>query len=202
MKCKKVTKLLFLVAVIAFAGTSVFAKGKISVSPYLKTSYAVISASPGVEELYSVSISNVSGEVIYSGSKVKNGSTFTRLFDFSELEDGEYNVRLKSKNNVTIEERFIVKNGTLVSGNILKEVADADVKIWKNNEFVYVSHLNRNLNKMVISLEDERGSQIYNKNFPAELSYSGKFNVSSLPKGNYSLSFASGNKVFNYEFEK
>lgn len=202
MKSKKVTKLLFLVAVIAFAGTSVFAKGKISVSPYLKTSYAVISALPSVEELYSVSISNVSGEVVYSSSKVENGAIFTRLFDFSKMEDGEYKVRLKSKNNATIEERFIVKNGTLVSENSIKEVADADVKIWKNNEFVFVSHLNRYLNDMVISLEDERGSVIYNKNLPAELSYSGKFNVSSLPKGNYSLSFVSGNKVFNYDFKK
>lgn len=206
MKTKNVVKGMLLLAAVVLSSASVFAKGKISVSPYPKSSYAVISVEPSVEALYSIAIFNASGDVVYSSNKVENGAVFSKVFDFSKLEDGEYRVRLRSNGNPVVEERFTVKNGALVSGDFKAkaeaEVTAEDVKIWKKSDVVYVSHLNRNLNGMVVRLVDSRGSVIYDKSIPAELTYSGKFNVSSLPKGNYSLSFVSGNKVFNYEFKK
>lgn len=202
MKTKNVVKVMLLLAAVVLSSASVFAKGKISVSPYPKSSYAVISVEPSVEALYSIAIFNASGDVVYSSSKVENGAVFSKVFDFSKLEDGEYKIRLRSKGNPVVEERFTVKSGALVSGDLKADVSAEDVKIWKKSDVVYVSHLNRNLNGMVVRLVDSRGSVIYDKSIPAELTYSGKFNVSSLPKGNYSLSFVSGNKAFNYEFKK
>lgn len=193
---------MLLLAAVVLSSASVFAKGKISVSPYPKSSYAVISVEPSVEALYSIAIFNASGDVVYSSNKVENGAVFSKVFDFSKLEDGEYKIRLRSKGNPVVEERFTVKSGALVSGDLKADITAEDVKIWKKSDFVYVSHLNRNLNGMVVRLVDSRGSVIYDKSIPAELTYSGKFNVSSLPKGSYSLSFVSGNKVFNYEFKK
>lgn len=202
MKTKSVLKGVLLIAAIVIGSASVSAKGKISVAPYLKTSYAVISVEPTVEDLYSVAIFNSFGEIVYSSNKLENGATFSKLFDFSKLEDGEYKVRLRGKGITSVEERFIVKDGALASVDASKDVLATDVKIWKRSDYVFVSHLNRNLNAMVVRLEDARGSVIYDKTLPAELTYSGKFNVSSLPKGNYALSFVSGNKVFSYEFKK
>lgn len=202
MKTKNVVKGMLLLAAVVLSSASVFAKGKISVSPYPKSSYAVISVEPSVEALYSIAIFNASGDVVYSSNRVENGTVFSKVFDFSKLEDGEYKIRLRSKGNPVVEERFTVKSGALVSGDLKADVTAEDVKIWKKSDVVYVSHLNRNLNGMVVRLVDSRGSVIYDKSIPAELTYSGKFNVSSLPKGNYSLSFVSGNKVFNYEFKK
>ncbi len=202
MKTKNVVKGMLLLAAVVLSSASVFAKGKISVSPYPKSSYAVISVEPSVEALYSIAIFNASGDVVYSSSKVENGAVFSKVFDFSKLEDGEYKIRLRSKGNPVVEERFTVKGGALVPSDLKADVTAEDVKIWKKSDVVYVSHLNRNLNGMVVRLVDSRGSVIYDKSIPAELTYSGKFNVSSLPKGNYSLSFVSGNKVFNYEFKK
>lgn len=204
MKRKSVNKGVLLLAALVLGSASAFAagKGKIAVAPYLKTSYAVISAEPAVDALYSIAIFDPWGQVVYSSNKVENGMIFSKLFDFSKLEDGEYTVRLKSKGNNTIEEHFVVKNGALLNEKASVEVSAADVKIWKDSEFVFISHLNRNLNDLIVRMVDERGTVVYDKSLPAELTYSGKFNVSTLPKGKYLLSFHSGNKSFNYEFAK
>lgn len=204
MKSKIVNKGVLLLAALVLGSVSVFAagKGKIAVAPYLKTTYAVISAEPAVDALYSISIFDPWGQVVYSSNKVDNGVIFSKLFDFSKLEDGQYTVRLKSKGNSVIEEHFVIKSGVLLNEEDSSDVSATDVKIWKDSEFVFISHLNRNLNDMVVRLVDERGSVIYDKSLPAELAYSGKFNVSTLPKGNYSLNFHSGNTSFNYEFAK
>ncbi len=202
MKTKSLFKGLFLVAALVLGGATSYAKGKIMVTPYLKTSYTIISAEPALEGLYSLSIISANGQLVYSSNKVENGAYFSRVFDFSKLEDGEYKVRLRSKSNNVTEEKFLIKDGILVTKETTQEVSPADVRIWKASDILYVSHLNRNLNKMIVRLEDNNGSVVYDNSIPAMLTYSGKFNVSSLPKGNYSLSFVTGNKVFTYDFTK
>lgn len=202
MKTKNVFKGMLLTAAFVFAGSSVFADGKISVSPYLKTSYAVVSVSPAVDDFSSLAIYNSQGELVYSSDKVESGVGYTKLFDFSKMEDGKYKITARNNKANSVEEYFTVKSGNVVSESRTNSVSEEDVRIWKNSDYVYVSHLNRNFNSINVTLEDERGSLIYEKSFPAELAYSEKFDVSSLPKGNYSLSFVSGDNVFNYEFNK
>ncbi len=202
MKTKSLFKGLLLVAVLVLGGATSYAKGKIMVTPYLKTSYTIISAEPALEGLYSLSIISANGQLVYSSNKVENGAYFSRVFDFSKLEDGEYKVRLRSKSNNVTEEKFLIKDGILVTKETTQEVSPADVRIWKASDILYISHLNKNLNKMIVRLEDNNGSVVYDNSIPAMLTYSGKFNVSSLPKGNYSLSFVTGNKVFTYDFTK
>lgn len=176
MKMMNVIKGMLLLTAIVVGSTSVFAKGKIIVSPYLKTNYAIIAVEAVDSELYSVVITNSNGDVVYSSrNRNVNGNNFIKLFDFTALEDGNYKISFKSKGVPTIEERFLVKNGVLVPKESTKDVASADFKIMKKHA---VSRSSRT----------------------SGLAYTGNSIVSSISEGSFLLSFVSGNKVVGYEF--
>lgn len=202
MKIKNSLKVLLLVATVFTGAVSASAEGRVTILPYAKTSYALIAAEALPTEAYSVAIVNSIGEVVYSSNRNVAGSVFTRVFDFSNLEDGKYKVRLRSKKGLLHEEAFSVKKGSLTKGSSMAAASESVVKIWSNDDFLYVSHLNHELNGLFIRLEDARGSVLYNSSLPSDLTYTGKFNVSALPKGDYKVSFVSGNKVFNYDLRK
>jgi hypothetical protein len=174
MKIKNVIKGMLLMTAIVIGSSSVFAKGRIIVSPYLKTSYAIIAVESAEKSMFYVTITNSNGDVVYSRNRIKNGEIFTKLFDFSSLEDGEYKISLRRKGVSTIEEVFIVKDGLLVPKELTKDVASADFKIMKKHT-------------------------AYGKSKTSGLAFTGNTNV-SIAEGSFLLSFASGNKVVGYEF--
>lgn len=204
MKLKNTMKILLLVAAIFAGSFSASAKGKVAVVPYLKTSYTLITAGSGAGEFRSVAIMNQYGETVYASSRVASQAVFSKLFDFSNLTDGEYKVRFRVKTGSIIEESFLVKNGA-VAQELFSEMAadsDNDVRIWSDKDFLFVSHLNRAMSPVVIHVKDSRGSVVYKNTLPNDLTYSGKYDVAGLPKGDYTISLVSASKVYNYEFRK
>lgn len=204
MKLRNTMKSLLLVAAV-FAGSLVAsANGKVAVVPYLKTNYTLIAAESSEAEFSSVAILNSYGETIYSSRRVSPNAVFSKVFDFSNLLDGEYKVRLRVKSGSELEEKFLVKSGAVVpkSFSEMAEVSDNDVRIWSDKNFLFVSHLNRAMSPVVINVKDSRGSVVYKNTLPADLTYSGKYDVAALPKGDYTISLLSGSKVYNYEFRK
>ncbi|MGQ1946152.1 hypothetical protein ACT3CD_03485 [Geofilum sp. OHC36d9] len=203
MNVKKGMKSWLLGAAAFVVSFSAVAEGDISVLPYLKTGYTLISAKPAASDVYSVSITGAYGDVIYNSGRISGSEVYSKVFDFSQLYDGAYTVRVKSKSAGAFETSFEVKNGALNTGaSENTDVAAEDVKIWSKDDMVFISHLNRYGNDMRVKMEDKSGVVLYNAEIPAELTYSAKFNVATLPKGDYVVSFVSGEDVFNYEFEK
>ena len=172
---KNVIKGMLLLTAIVIGSTSVFAKGKIIVSPYMKTNYAVISVEALDNGHFYVEITNSNGDIIYYRNKIVNGVIFTKLFDFYSLEDGEYKISLNRKGVITLEEYFKVKKGVLVRNESAKDTAGADFKILKKHTS-------------------------YGKSRSSGLDFSKKSNVSLISEGSLLLSFVSGNKVVGYEF--
>jgi hypothetical protein len=204
MKLRSKMKSLLLVAAVFAGSLAVSANGKVAVVPYLKTNYTLIAAESADAEFSSVAILDAYGETVYATRRIASQAVFSKVFDFSNLADGEYKVRLRAKSGSTLEEKFLVKSGALAPTTFseMAEVSDNDVRIWSDKDFLFVSHLNRAMAPVVINVKDARGSVVYNTTLPADLTYSGKYDVAALPKGDYTISLLSGSKVYNYEFRK
>jgi hypothetical protein len=163
----------------------------------------LISAIPVALDVYSVSISQAYGDVVYHSGRISGNEVYSEVFDFSQLSDGEYTVRLKGKSADVSETSFEVKDGAVSAGVSEKgEVAPEDVKIWSKDDMVFISHINRYGHNLKVKMVDSFGTVLYNERVPAESTYSAKFNIATLPKGDYTVSFVSGDDVFTYEFEK
>jgi hypothetical protein len=204
MKLRNTMKSLLLVAAVFAGSLAVSANGKVAIVPYLKTNYTLIAAESANAEFRSVAILDAYGEVIYSRGRVASQFVFSDLFDFSRLTDGQYKVRFRVDSGNVLEESFRVKDGVLAKDLLPQIAADSnnEVRIWSDKDYLFVSHLNRAMIPVVINIKDSRGSVVYEKTLPTDLTYSGKYDVASLPKGDYSISLVSESKVYNYEFRK
>ena len=202
MKRVNVLRRVLPVAVLALLSTGAFGKGKIFISSYLKTDYAVITAQYNEEESYRIKIFDNEGSILYSSSKIRGASSFQKLFDLTSLKDGDYTIKLAGKKE-TSTEKFTIRNHELV----LTDGSMSDTELLKaffrvDDDRLYVSHMNFDNSSLSIRIDDKFGTEVYNSELPSESTYSGMFDLTNLPSGDYQVSLVSGNKKYNYEFSK
>lgn len=202
MKAKKLLSVVVLAVLMVAVVTPSSAKGKITVSPYLDTNYALISALSQEMVDFSVEIKTSKGEFVYSSGKVGSSDQFNKLFDFSQLTDGEYVAVLKGSGKTFLKDEFTVSNGKLVAKVADKEAEELAAKVWSKNDFIYVSYLNKSYDTYSMRVEDKRGNVLFESALPKDLTYSGKFDVSSLPSGTYYVSLVSGKNSNSYAIRK
>ena len=202
MKRVDVLRRILPIAVLALLSTGAYAKGKIFINSYLKTDYAVITARFDAAETYRVKIINEEGEKLYSSSRINGAASFQKLFDLTSLEDGTYTIELTSKEAKSTE-KFTIKNKELIKvegSESSNEMLKAFFRVA--DEKLYVSHMNFDQSALSIRIDDKYGAEVYNSSLPAESTYSGMFDITNLPKGQYNVSLVSGNKKYSYEFNK
>lgn len=202
MKKVNVMKRVLPIAILVLLSTSAFAKAKIFINSYLKTDYAVITARHDAADNYRVKIFNTDGDELYASSKISGAASFQKLFDLTSLKDGEYTIELTSKNEKA-SEKFAIKDHVLVSVDGKKSDSEMLKAFFRvTNDKLYVSHVNFDKATLRISIDDKFGTEIYNSALPSESTYSGMFDLTNLPSGEYQVSLVSGNKEYSYEFNK
>ncbi|TAJ15119.1 hypothetical protein DMA11_02820 [Marinilabiliaceae bacterium JC017] len=190
-------------AVVAFVSVAGFAKGNILIHPYLKTSYAIVSAQHALIEPFKVKIVADNGETLYESPRIKNEANFQKLFDLESFNDGDYKVVLIGKKSKS-EERFSIIDHKIVKAadSEAKTASTLDTFFRKVDNRLFVSHLNFNNQPMSLSIYDDESNKLFTTNLEATSSYSGMFDISELPVGEYCVNFQSGEKSYSYEFEK
>lgn len=202
MKKVDVLRRVLPIAVLVLLSTGAFAKGKIVISSYLRTDYAVITARYDAAENYRVKIFNAEGDELYASSRINGTASFQKLFDLTSLEDGEYTIELTSKKEKATE-KFAILDHELVSVNGKKEESEMLKAFFRvANDRLYVSHMNFDNAALRIKIDDKFGTEIYNSSLPTESTYTGMFDLTNLPSGEYQVSLVSGNKEYSYEFNK
>lgn len=186
--------------VVATLSSSAFAAGPVVVNNYLKTDYAIVSAVLSVDDNYRIAIKDDGGNLIYRSAKINNSNQFQRLIDLSTLADGEYSVIVEGAGDSEIS-KFNVKNNRLVNSDEEAVKSNASFSL-RNNDLLYVTHLNPSKNSAWINIKDERGNSIYSTSLPNTEVYSALYKVSELPKGNYVVSVSSDDNTQSYEFSK
>ncbi len=207
MKNVNLKKGVLAIAAIAFLSANAFGKGKVVISKYLDTEYAVVSAFNDVKSNFRVKVYDADGSVLYASPFVKNSVSFQKLFDLNSFKDGAYSVVFETKDAkiaksfyVEANELYNAEDKTVATAQLVKNSVKPFVRKDGNN--LYVSHINFDHSLFSMSIDDYSGNEIYNSTLPRETSYSGKFDISKLPAGDYSILLTSGKDKFYYEFNK
>jgi hypothetical protein len=207
MKKVNLKKGFLAVAAIALLSANAFGKGKLVISKYLDTEYAVVSVFNDAKSNFKVKVYDAEGSVLYSSPFVKNSVSFQKLFDLSAFTDGEYCVVFESEDAKMAKTFYVEENELYTEENkamIVMSEAKSSLKpfVRKDGNNIYVSHINFNQSVFSMSIDDKSGNEIYNSSLPSETYYSGKFDISELPAGDYSILLTSGKEKFYYEFNK
>lgn len=187
----------------AYAGEGGKAAGNVSIHPYLNTDYSVISVSNLADKAASFSIKDAEGVRVYKEWVSKEGFA-QKILDFSNLEDGEYKAILSVKGADEIVETFKIADHKLVYDKVEQVMSKEELKAFFNvvENTLFVSHISFGSSSFGISISDEIGDEIFEKGFEGNSTYSGKFDISALPNGEYKVSINSSNKEYTYAFRK
>ncbi len=189
-------------SVSVFAGEGDTPAAKMSIVPYLSTDYSIISYNNTGSNNAVLTIKDDLGNVVFSDKFAGTGFT-QKVLDFSNIEDGTYRADLSIKGKAVVSESFKIENHKLASIKKAEPVA-YQPKSFANvvENTLYVSHLSLGGSAFAVSITDKAGTKVYENEKVDKPIYSQKFDVASLPKGEYTLNINSVNGDFTYDFQK
>jgi len=187
----------FLITVSLFSELTM-ASGNFKVNVALKSeSNAQREISNNSEQKYEISISDLTGEVLYHREAKGEQLESSKIFDFSKSEPGVYkmNVKLDGESNEQLV--TVTKSGVEV-GEIVRKVEPV---FAYNENILALSFLNQNKQGMTLDLYSD-GNLIYEKKLSDSESLNKKFDLSKLNKGDYQVVLTVGVNQFDYELTK
>ncbi len=193
----KTMKLLITVtAVMIVAIVTAVEKPKMDVIP-LNADQAIVSITNEKPALFEMSIETNKGELVYYKQTTKASTEYKKTFDFANLQNGSYVLKLKVNDTGVLRE-FEVSNKEILVG-------DSKMKYdpyfsFKDNVLKF-SYLNFDQENFSVSIYN--GDELYfNKRVGKDFTIQEGFNLSKLEKGNYKVVLSSFNNQYVYNLEK
>lgn len=189
-------KVTFLLALVAIANT-LFASGnlKVNIVP-LKAEKAVIDISTLSNSTFSMSIANEKGQIVYYHENSNPGENYRKVYNFSDLEDGTYNLSVVS-DDLTTERQFQKLHGVIKAGE-----EDTTLKPFFGYEdgILRCSYMNFTKEKLTLSFFGN-DQLLYTKTVGNDFTVQQALNLSKLEKGNYEVILTAGKKQFSHPIE-
>ena len=193
---KTILKVTFLFALVAFANT-LFATGnlKVNILP-VNAEKALVAVSTLSDTNFNITIADQNGNIIYYKENSNTGENYRKVFNFSDLEDGTYQLTVV-RDNLTAERQFKKSPGLIKVG---------EEKITLEPFFGYEAGILRcsflNFNKEDITLYFYKNDeQIYCRNVGRDFSIQQALDLSKLDKGDYKAVLYAGAKQFHYPIQ-
>ncbi|MAG85946.1 MAG: hypothetical protein CMB97_00820 [Flavobacteriaceae bacterium] len=149
-----------------------------------------------VSEGHNLSVTDDSGEVIFSG-RIKHNGNLVRLFDFSQLNNGTYTVEISKDFEIEIVD-------LQVNNKEVKILNDTQTKIYKpvvraEEGVVIVSKIGLDTNNMDVELyfEDEL---IHSENVEGKDVLNRVYKLDKTVKGEYTAVIKSNGRVYTKNF--
>lgn len=193
----KTIRLLFTVSAVAIAAiVTAVEKPKMDVIP-LNANQAIVSVTNENPALFEMSIETNNGDLVYYKQTTKISTEYKKTFDFANLQNGSYILKLKV-NDTRVYREFEVNNNEIVVG-------DSKMKFdpyfsFKNNELKF-SYLNFDQENFNVSIYNEN-ELFFNKKLGKDFAIQEGFNLSKLEKGNYTVVLSSLSNEYVYTLEK
>lgn len=193
----KTIRLLFTVTAVAIAAiVTAVEKPKMDVIP-LNANQAIVSITNENPALFEMSIETNNGDLVYYKQTTKISTEYKKTFDFANLQNGSYILKLKV-NDTRVYREFEVNNNEIVVG-------DSKMKFdpyfsFKNNELKF-SYLNFDQENFNVSIYNEN-ELFFNKKLGKDFAIQEGFNLSKLEKGNYTVVLSSLSNEYVYTLEK
>lgn len=193
---KTIFKVMMLFALVAFANT-VMAVGnlKVNILP-LNEEKALVAISSLTGSTLQIKVEDDMGRVVYFKETADPSDNYRKVYNFSYLEDGEYNLSVVS-NNLTTERAFEIRHGKIKVGD---EKTTIEPFFAYEDGYLKLSYLNfAEENMTLYFLEDNQ--LIYSKKIGNDFNVSEALNLSKLGEGNYVAVLAGRDKEFSYPIE-
>lgn len=193
----KTIKLAFAVAGLAVATVvTAVEKPKMNVIP-INAERAVVSVTNENPAIFEVTIEAENGDLVYYKQTSEPVTDYKQIYDFKNLENGNYALKLNVNGTKVI-------NDFEVSGNGIK-VGDAKVRFapyfdFKNNE-LKVSYLNFDQENLKMYFYNNNGL-VYESELGRDFNITAGYDLSKLENGNYRVVLSSYNNEYTYNLVK
>ncbi len=188
-----ISKVTMLFAFVAFANT-LMATGNLKVNIVPMTAEkAVVEISSAAASNFQISISNSKGEVVYYNETDEESSDYRKVYDFSDLENGNYKLSVTIENQTT-ERLFSINNKNLAVG---KEKNSMKPFFSYKDDILKLSYLN--FSEKSMNLDFYNGNDlVYSHKIDNQFTVNKGFDLSKLDKGNYSVVLSADDKTYTY----
>ncbi len=193
---KTISKVTMLLAFVAFANT-LMATGnlKVNILP-INSETAVVAISNAEVSNFQISIANNKGEVVYYKETESASNDYRKVYDFSDLENGDYKLSV-NVDKMTTEREFSIKNHNIAVGN---EKSHIEPFFAYEDGILKLSFLNFSEEKLNLNFYNEN-ELVYTKEIGNDFSVQEGFNLSRLDKGDYSVVLSTNDKSYTYNVE-
>lgn len=168
--------------------------GKLYMQPLNKDYHASVTIANLAEGKYTLTIESGNGMNVYYNTLLESPESFSKVFDFSKLSDGDYTLRLNSKQGV-VERHFTIANGKIKVYYAEKEVPSFKT-VGQKAVFTMPNTLGLNY---YIRIYNEKGEELF---YGVESANNIKklFDFSQVEAGNYKILVSSQARQFSYNF--
>ncbi len=190
---KTISKLAMLFAFVVFANT-LMASGnlKVNILP-LTSEKAVVAISNTSASNFLISIENSKGEIIYYKETGADSKDYRKVFDFSNLESGDYKLSA-SIDGSTTERSFKIANKNIAVG---KEKSIMEPYFGYRDGVLKLSYLNFSEENLSLNLYG-KNDLVYSKKIGDRFNVNEGFDLSKLEKGKYSVVLSTNSKSYTY----
>ncbi|WP_319272018.1 hypothetical protein [uncultured Draconibacterium sp.] len=194
MKTIKLLSTVLAVAIVAVA--TAVEKPKMSVTP-LSADRAVITIQNENASLFELSIHAEDGELVYYKQTTKPLSSYQKIYDFKNLENGNYTMDLRINDTRLLKDFEVASKGISVGESKLRidpyfAFADGVLKL---------SYLNFDQESLSLNIYDEDGL-VYKTSLGKDFNVASGYDLSALKEGKYEVILSSLNNDFSYSLVK
>ena len=183
-----------LFAFVAFANT-LMASGnlKVNIVP-LTSEKAVVAISNTIASNFQISIENENGETIYYKETGTDSKDYRKVFDFSNLEVGEYKLTA-SIDGETTERSFNIDKRKIAVGKEKSEIAPFFA--YKEG-ILALSFLNFSEDNLIVNFYNNNNELVYSKEMGDKFNVNKGFDLSKLANGAYTVVLSTDSKNYTY----
>ncbi len=193
---KTILKVTLLFAFVAFANT-LFAVGnlKVNIIP-LSSEKAVVAISCLTNSNLKISVTDDMGRLAYYKEINDPSANYRKIYNFSDLEEGKYNLSVVS-DNLTAERQFEINHKTITVG---EEKTMLEPFFLYEDGYLKFSYLNFNKENVALYFFN-KNQLIYSKKIGRDFNVNSALNLSKLREGNYVAIIAAGGKEYKYPID-
>lgn len=167
---------------------------KLYMQPLNKDYHASVTIANLAEGKYTLTIESGNGMNVYYNTLLESPEKFSKVFDFSKLSDGDYTVRLNSKQGVS-ERLFTIVNGKIKVYYEEKEVPNFKT-VGQKAVFTLTNSMGLNYS---IRIYNEKGEELF-YGVESANTIKKRFDFSQVEAGNYKILVSSKTREFTYNF--
>ena len=163
----------------------------------VKDGRAIVALANEHPAMFVVSLNDQEGTLVFHSESKESQTGYRKLFDFSGLKDGRYELSVKV-NTTTVKKPITIQQGTLNVGE--SEFRFDPYFTWSGN-VLKISYLNFDGDPLRLSIDGEWGN-LYDASLGREFNTMLGYDLSALEKGNYTVVLSGGDKQYVYLLKK